>query len=510
MSDTNQRLAALLDVSRAFNETIEIDRLLPLITAHLKELFHAESCAVLLLDAQRQELFFPVASDMNTEIEAQLRDLRFPISHGISGWVAREGKPILVPDVTVDDRFYPEVDRAIGIQTRGLMCAPLRARGSVIGVVGVRNKLDGTFTEADLDFLDAVAGPVAIAVDNARLYQDVRRSEARLQHEVTILHREREQKFTEIIGCGPAMLHVYALMESAITTGITVLLEGETGTGKELIARAIHSAGPRKTKPFVAMNCGAVSETLLESELFGCKRGAFTGAVADRPGLFEAADQGTVFLDEIGETTPNMQVKLLRALQAGEIYRVGDPRARKVDVRLISATNRELEAEVRAGRFREDLFYRINVFPIRVPPLRERSEDIPLLVASFLQRSNAKLGKHVSGVGEDALGLLTRYKWPGNVRELQNEIERAVALATDGNPLPVDRLSDKLHTAASIRVSLPTSASTLKTARTNFERQYVAEVLRQHEGNAVKAARALGISRQMLQKKIKEYRLRPR
>jgi transcriptional regulator with PAS, ATPase and Fis domain len=287
-----------------------------------------------------------------------------------------------------------------------------------------------------------------------------------------------------------------------------VLLQGETGTGKELIARAIHYQGPRRDRPFVTVNCGALPEALLESELFGHKRGAFTGALADKPGLFEVAHDGTIFLDEIGDTTPTMQVKLLRVLQEGEVRRVGETQVRRVNVRLISATNRDLAQEVAHKRFREDLYYRISVFPIHVPALRDRREDVPLLISRFIQHSNEKLAKRVQGIEQPALTLLVHYPWPGNVRELQNEIERAVALTADGAAIAPECLSEKIAMQRSLRVALPSETSSLKQARLTFEREYVAEILRQNHGNAAKSSKILGISRQMLQQKIKAYGLR--
>jgi transcriptional regulator with PAS, ATPase and Fis domain len=246
-------------------------------------------------------------------------------------------------------------------------------------------------------------------------------------------------------------------------------------------------------------------EPLLESELFGHKRGAFTGALADKPGLFEAADGATLFLDEVGETSAAMQVKLLRVLQEHEIRRVGETHSRPVDVRLVSATDRELGQEMRLKRFREDLYYRIAVFPIPVPALRERREDIPLLASRFLGRSNQRLGKRVSGISPEASELLLRHDWPGNVRELGNEIERAVALALDGQPIGPEHLTVKGTSRGS---SLPPVTSSLRQARLSFEQEYTAEVLRRSGGNASKAAKVLGISRQMLQRKIKDYGLR--
>jgi DNA-binding NtrC family response regulator len=343
-----------------------------------------------------------------------------------------------------------------------------------------------------------------------RLYEELRRSEARLQQEVTGLRREKvhRERFQEIVGTSPAMDRVFSLMESAIPSIITVLLEGESGVGKELVAAAIHRNGPRKDAPFVTVNCGALPATLLESELFGYRKGAFTGADSDKRGLFEAAHGGTLFLDEIGEMSPEMQVKLLRALQAGEIRRVGETESREVDVRVISATNRDLSEEVAQKRFREDLYYRISAFPIRVPPLRERSADIPLLAAHLLQKSQERLGKRVGSLIPEALQQLAEYSWPGNVRELENEIERAIALAPENGPIGLECLSERVLAAAGSSTGAAAASGSLKQARLAFEREYVGTVLRRHGGNATSAAQELGISRQMLQSKIKQYGLR--
>ena len=291
---------------------------------------------------------------------------------------------------------------------------------------------------------------------------------------------------------------------------VTKQLEGETGTGKELLARALHYNGPRKERPCIAVNCGALPEALVESELFGHKKGAFSGAISDKLGLIEAANGGTLFLDEIGEMPLSTQVKLLRALQEGEIRRVGETQDRQVDVRLISATNKDLAQEVQQKRFREDLYYRINVFLITVPQLRERPEDIPLLVTHFIRKCSAKQGKHVAEITQSVLALFTQYAWPGNVRELENEIERAVALTPDGQPILSDVLSERIVNQQSLRVPLPVVNSSLKEARSAFEREYIADLLFKNQGNAAKTAKLLGLSRQMLQKRIKEFGLRDR
>jgi Nif-specific regulatory protein len=504
------RVTLLYDLSRSFSELIDLDQLIAYVIAKTKELLDAEGSAVLLLDEDKRELFFPYSADVGPEVEARFSAVRFPADKGIAGWVLQNARSQLVPDVSRDARWYSHVDKQSGMVTRSLLCAPLRTHHGPLGVIELRNKLEGEFTAEDLKFLDALAGSIAIAIENARLYRSLKESEARLRDEVVVLHRDiaHRSRFADVVGASEAMRQVFRLMESAISCQITVLLQGDTGTGKELIARAIHYNGARMDRPFVAVNCGALSETLLESELFGHKRGAFTGAVADRKGLFEVAHGGTIFLDEIGETTPAMQVKLLRVLQSGEILPVGENTPRWVDVRLISATNRDLDVATQQGGFRQDLYYRLSAFPITIPLLRSRKDDIPLLAAHLLQRTTGKFGKAVGGFSPAAMNALTDYFWPGNVRELENEIERAVALVGAGEVIQTEHLSEKVTSQRAARVPIGAVATTLKQARDAFEEEYIAEILRQNSGNASQSAKVLGISRVMLQKKIKTYGLR--
>jgi transcriptional regulator with GAF, ATPase, and Fis domain len=489
---------------------ITLDELLPFVISRTNDILQAESCALALLDEHSQELFFPVTTDLSPHIAEYLKRTHFPADQGIAGWVLKNEQAICVPDVSQDPRFLTAIDAQTGARTQQLLCVPLRTKRGTIGVIQLRNKRSGVFTETDLDFLEVLAGPIAVSIENARLYQQVCQSEASLKEEVALLRRERlhQQRFSEIIGNGPAMSEVFSLMESAIPTAISVLLCGETGTGKERIAQAIHAYGPRKDAACIVVNCGALQETLLESELFGHKKGAFTGAVTDKLGLFEVADKRTIFLDEIGETSFAMQVKLLRVLQEGEIRRLGDTHARHVDVRVIAATNRDLAEDVRHKRFREDLYYRLNTFPICVPALRAQREDIPLLASHFLHRSEKRQHKSIAKLTPDALEALVAYPWPGNVPELENEMERAVALTPHTAPLTTQVLSEKVTAHSSLRVVLPTESCCLKQARLTFEREYIATILQQHQGNAVQTAKALGLSRQMLQKKIKDYSLR--
>jgi transcriptional regulator with GAF, ATPase, and Fis domain len=562
------RLRVLYELGCAFTARLELDELVPLIIAKSREVLDAEGAAILLIDRERNELFSPYVAQENPEVAALLIRLRVPADRGIAGAVIQGGRCLRIDDVQSDRRFYPEVDRATGSTTRSLLAAPLISHHGTIGVIQVVNRRGGgPFTDEDLAFLEALAGSIAAAIDNARLYTQVKASEERLRTQVGALRRDiaRRERCTEMIGTGPAMAEVFHLMETAGASPITVLIEGETGTGKELVARGIHRTSTRADGAFIAVNCAAVAETLLESQLFGHRRGAFTGAIQDQRGLFEAATGGTIFLDEVGETPAPMQAKLLRVLQEGEIVPVGETRPRKVDVRVISATNRDLAAGVASGTVRRDLYYRLAAFPIRLPALRDRREDIPLLADRMLSAAGERHRKRFPGIAPAALECLMRFDWPGNVRELENEIERAVALARDGETIGPEHLSAKVHVAApesevrggaAVRGGVAARAAgtpvggandpatatgavddtstqtppedgstdppgeapkgegagrpvgTLRRARSAFEARYVAEVLRQHGGNVSRAAEALGLSRVMLQKKMKGYGLR--
>ena len=302
------------------------------------------------------------------------------------------------------------------------------------------------------------------------------------------------------------MERVFQLLAKVTDSDATLLLTGETGTGKEVVARTVHRESPRAGKSFITVNCGALAEHLLESELFGHKKGSFTGAVADRSGLFEAANGGVLFLDEIGETSPALQVRLLRALQEGEIRRVGEERDRSVDVRVIAATHRDLTEEVQKGDFREDLYYRLSIFPIHLPPLRDRREDIPELVMHFLAEKTKKSGSGPEGLTPAALNALGSYEWPGNIRELENEVERAVLLCGDEARIDVVHLSEKIvGTAVAASTPRAPRSGSLKTALAEVEREMIAAALERHDGNRTRASEELAVSRWGLVQKIKAY-----
>jgi len=375
-------------------------------------------------------------------------------------------------------------------------------------VITAHGTVDSAVEALKLGAFDYITKPfdlaeLRVAVDKAlRVERASRRS---LQEDPA--HKGR----FDLIGVTPSMQRVYSLVEKVADSPTTVLLVGESGTGKELVARALHSHSGRRDAPFVSVNCGAIPENLFESELFGYEKGAFTGAVTSKPGRFELADGGTLLLDEVGELPRDMQVKLLRALQERKVERVGGIRSTAVDVRVIAATNVDLAAAVSAGRFRDDLYYRLNVIQIRLPPLRERREDIPLLVDHFLARFNERLGKHVVGVDADGMAALMAWGWPGNIRELENVIERGVLLS-DAEVLGVDALPGlEGSSSGPPRAADPDGVGLKELVRVHtakLERALILRSLEQESGNVTRAARRLEISRKSLQLKMKEYGLR--
>ncbi|MBI5865361.1 MAG: sigma 54-interacting transcriptional regulator [Planctomycetes bacterium] len=421
-------LEALLEASTVINGTLDLDAVLQAIAQQAAEVLRAEASSVILLDRTRRKLVFRAAVG---EAGKLLLGEEFDAGLGIAGRVVTNGEPILVARVDDHPEFFSGIDKKSRFVTRGMVAAPLRTRGQVLGVVEVINKQDGPqFDEHDVDILQVFANLAAIGCANAQIHEELKRENFSL----------REVGATEdpIVGNSAALRSVLQLCDRVAATNATVLLLGETGTGKELSARRVHAMSPRRDKPFVAINCAALPETRLESELCGHEAGAFTGATARKLGRFELADGGTLFLDEIGDISPSTQIKLLRVLQEREFVRVGGTKTIGCDVRIIAATNRDLKKAMETGEFREDLFYRLNVFPIQLPPLRDRREDIPKLVETFVTRFAAEEGRRrVIGADRTAMALLEAYDWPGNVRQLENAVFRAVVLS-DGDLLGVD------------------------------------------------------------------------
>lgn len=483
-------LAALSEIAQVINSIQEIDPLLAKILDIAVETLGAERGFVLLKSTATPQ-GFEIKSHHNFS-DQQLNDMT-RISTSVVHQVLSDGKPLLLYEAQKDP-IYRKAESIVLQKIQSIACVPLTIKNRQIGAIYLDSLTKRSrFTPESLPFLNAFANQSAIAIENAQLYQTLRDENRRLRSEVKRLHG-----FNEIIGQSRKMREVFDVMTRVLDSDASVLIEGESGTGKELVARAIHYNGHRKDKPFMAIFCGSLPDSLLESELFGHKKGAFTGAVTDKKGLFETAHEGTFFLDEISELSPNIQTKLLRVLQEGEIKRVGENHIRKVDVRILSATNKVLKDLVKEGSFREDLYYRLNTISIKMPPLRQRKSDIPLLAHHFLDKYASKRSPHIKGIDKQAMDLLKAFPWPGNVRELENTIERAVVMSKSDMIMPED-LQLPEHEEAELFESGHTLA--------DFEKRLVSQTLEENNGNISESARILGVSRRWLHYKIKEWQL---
>ncbi|HEX5032682.1 MAG TPA: sigma 54-interacting transcriptional regulator [Candidatus Eisenbacteria bacterium] len=496
-----ERVNNVLQASRQVTGTLDWNELLIRVVDAVVQIAGADR-GFLMRMREDGKLHFEIARSRD---EATLPPDEFQISWGIAEEAAHRRETVWVPDA-VGSSLFQDRKSVRELSLRTVVALPILTAGRVLGVLYVdSHSIAHEFTPEDIAILEGFAAQVAVALENARLHEELKDSKNRLEMENLNLRRalKEESRYGLLVGRSPKMLRVIELMEKVIPTHVSVLIQGETGTGKELVARAIHLNGPRREKNFMAVNCGALPESLLESELFGYRKGAFTGASEDRIGLFEAADGGTLFLDEVGEMPATLQVKLLRVLQDSQIRRVGDTISRRVDFRLIAATNRDLKTEVEGGRFRQDLFYRLNVVPISLPPLRERGEDTLLLSQHFLELFSKQQVKAVRGLSAESRELLLRHPWPGNVRELENAMARAVALADEGGAIepllfglgaPVTRRWDGQHT--------------LRETLDAVEAETIREALRQCESNVSRAARALGVSRQHLHNRMNAHGIR--
>jgi formate hydrogenlyase transcriptional activator len=423
------RARTLLAINNAVVLNLTRDALFQAIISALRPVIRFNRSTIFLYDEQRKILRL-VSAESEVPSDHFVPGFELGLDNSHAGWTFLHQRPFFRPDLATE-RVYPGEEVLYREGFRSLVVVPLIVRGKSIGTLNLGSQRPMEYGEPEAELLQEVANQLALAIENMREYEEIGRLKAQLERENIYLREEilGEHNFEEIVGSSTALNAVLHTVDRVAPTDTTVLILGETGTGKELVARAIHSRSSRHKHPLVKVNCGAIAAGLIESELFGHVKGAFTGALERRTGRFELADRGTLFLDEVGELPLDMQVKLLRVLQEQEFEPVGSSRTFKVDVRVIAATNRNLEEEVAAGRFRADLFYRLNVLPISVPPLRERQADIPQLVMFFIQRHAKRIGRIVDGVSRESLERLTRYRWPGNVRELENVIERALVLS---------------------------------------------------------------------------------
>jgi transcriptional regulator with GAF, ATPase, and Fis domain len=453
------------------------------------ELTHAQKGFILLLESTMHgggghlptggdgERKWVVRAARNVDKTA-LSDAEGTISDSIVQRVVNGGKALIVSDAQTDSSFANSKS-VVALQLSSVMCAPLVAQGEAIGTLYVGNdKVKELFRKPQLDLLSIFASQASLIMQNAMLLAALREDKAKLESEL------RDKRFGEIIGACASMREVFRKLEKVAGTDISVLITGETGTGKELVAREVHRRSVRADGPFVTINCGAIPENLIESELFGHIKGAFTGAVMDRPGKFHVANGGTLFLDEIGELPLNLQVKLLRVLQERIVMRVGSSKPEKVDIRVVAATNRDLEQMVRDGTFREDLYYRLNVVNLWLPPLRDRGDDVLIIAKTLLSKYAEEFNSPVRGYSPGAIAAIKKYAWPGNIRQLQNRIKKALVLC-ERKLLGPDDLD--LGAAAEIGI-MP-----LEKAKEDFQRRYVLEVLERNNGNRTQTARDLGV-----------------
>ncbi|MDH5541985.1 MAG: sigma-54-dependent Fis family transcriptional regulator [Nitrospinota bacterium] len=487
---TDPRLKVFKHISDIVGSVIDIDNLFDVILVTATKIMNAKASSLLLKDELTGKLFFHIATGDKKD---EVRRYELEKGEGLAGWVAENGQPILVPNVKEDPRWSSKIAEETSFETNSIACSPMKVDNRILGVIEIIDHEDGSVLDSnDLEMLNAFSELSAALILKARVYSSVKSQATRLK-------KELDQKFT-IIGDSPIMKKVMSDCAKVAHSKATVMVTGNSGTGKELIARYIHDSSPRSENPFIAVNCAALVETLLESELFGHEKGSFTGADSKKAGLFEAANGGTIFLDEIGETSPNMQIKLLRVLQEGAFNRVGGLATINVDVRVIAATNRDLEEEVKAGKFREDLYYRLNVVRVKMPDLKERKDDIPLLVSHFIQKFRKNSKYEAEGISTDAMEVLKKYHWPGNVRQLENVVERALIMGSGKEIKPAD-LPFEIFEQGEGKVEVGIS---LKDAQDNFKREFIRRTLDSTGGSKTKAAQLLDIQRTYLSRLIKE------
>src|SRR5271157_585369 len=489
-----EKLEVLFDIYARINSAYaDIRGLLTQIIESATELTEGEASSLMLVNPENNELYFEIALGPKG---ASLGQYSVNMGEGIAGWVAQKNTSLIVNDAQNDPRYYPDIAQKIGFPTSSILAVPMRVKDKLVGVIEIINKRGGkSFTEEDLQWLEIFSTQAAIAVQNARSFQKVKNELSVLQDKVQV-----DQGWHTFIGESRIIKEKLGIARKAAETDSSVLLLGESGAGKELFAEQIHLASPRRSMPFIRVNCAAIPEALLESELFGHVKGAFTDAIADRRGRFELADGGTLFLDEIADMPLSLQAKLLRVLQNRTFQRVGASESIHVDVRIVAATNRTLEKQVSEGLFRSDLFYRLNVLPIQIPPLRERREDIPLLAEFFLVKHSREIKKQVTEFTDEAMALLLSYGWPGNVRELENAVERAVVFATDDKIRP-----DALTLAAGSALGDGDySETTLREALNIFKKHFITKALEANGWHQTRTAKALAIQRSYLSKLVKE------
>ena len=497
-------IESLLSVSASINSMLNLDEVLREILDAVVQITGSKRGLLMLKDEKTGALVSALGRSSDG------RDMpreTFDVSLSVVRKAADSGEPLFISNVG-EEADLKDQRSIVDLKILTVICIPLRFAGKLVGVIySDSDAVSERFSKSDLSILNAFGAQAAVAIENARRHGELETIKVALERQNVVLREELSGRyeFSGMIGRSPSMQQIFDVIRKIASLSTTVLIQGETGTGKELIAKAIHYNGARKGKPIVSINCGALPRDILESELFGYRKGAFTGAEQDRAGLFEAANGGTIFLDEIGDMSVDLQVKLLRALQEGEVRRLGEDFSRSVDVRVISATNRDLAFEVEAGNFRRDLFYRLNVVPVNVPPLRERQEDILPLVEFFLVKFSEEMKKSKPTMTRKAKELLLQHEWKGNVRELENAIERALALADGRGELDAAQFDQLVRTP--LFGDFNEGEDSLKSKLLNWEKEILQKMLITHSWNISQTAAALRISRQQLHSKIRRHKL---
>ena len=500
-----RELSLLFDISTKLSEGLDLKAVLKPILQMTAEHMGIPRGTLTILNRNRGEIVIEEAYGLRPEERAKGK---YRIGEGITGRVIDTGRPAIIPRISEEPLFLDKTGsrKHLNKSDIAFICVPIKIGNEVVGTISAdRPSKEEESLKDDVRLLTIIASSISQAV---HLRQHAQEELEKMREENRRLRIQLKDRYrpTSIVGNSKVMQNVYALMEQVSKTNATVLILGESGVGKERVAHAIHFGSTRADKPFVAVNCAALPESLIESELFGHEKGAFTGATAARKGRFESADKGTVFLDEIGDLPLSVQTKLLRVLQEKTFERVGGNTTIKADVRIITATNRNLEALIQAGKFREDLFYRLNVFPILVPPLRERKTDIMLLADHFIAKYSKEHEKKIVSISTSATDMLIDYHWPGNVRELENYIERAVILSNDGviHSYHLPPNLQKANTSVALE-----ARGNFKDIMTNMEREIILEELKKCRGNMAKAGRALGITERMMGLRIAKHEIDP-
>jgi len=493
-----KRLETLIEINNLINSNYtDIRSLLTHILESSTRLTGGESSSLLLVDSDTDLLYFEIALGTKGE---EVSKLTVKMGEGIAGWVALNNRSLIVNDVETDSRFFSGIDKDVGYKTTSILAVPLCLKDQCVGVIEVINKENGRkFTEEDLEWLEIFSNQASLAYQNAQSFKKVKDELFRLQDRV-----ESSSGYHKFIHASGKITDLLEITQKISQSASPVLITGESGVGKELFAEQIHLRSPRSGETFIRLNCAAIPEELLESELFGHVKGAFTDASNERIGRFAMADGGSIFLDEIGEISLPVQAKLLRILQNSQFEPLGSSETRTVDVRVIAATNRNLEAMVEKGSFREDLYYRLNVLPLTIPPLRDRSEDVAILADYFLKKYSMKNRKEIKGFTPESYDMMFSYTWPGNIRELENVIERAVIVA-DSNLV---RTEDLLLSRGRGPNFSGYREKTLKEAVNLFKKNYIKGILDGCGRNQTEASRQLGIQRTYLSRLIKELEIK--